>query len=374
MINIKDKIIQLPVQEKYRIIVISDIHGGYHLYKKLIDKIKIKESDFIIILGDFIEKGPNNIKTLEAMMEISKRKNNMVVSGNCEMFISYLMNDLNNAHKMGMYLKNKKHKSIIDEWLNKLKINKFKLNMNKIHCLINENFKEELNFIKELPIGVETDKFIFVHGGIDKINDWKKSSLKTLISCEEFYKKGHNDEKTVVVGHWPASNYKSLSASGDIIWDKEKKIISIDGGYAVKLKGQLNGLIIDKDSSGLKINNTSVDDFSQYIVTKKQYGSKKPSIKIGWPHNKLNIIKKNKEFSLCMKLNDKNPIWVKNELIESDGNEFVCNQDYLCYFHAVDKGDIVKVVNSYGNYVFAKYKNEYGWIKKNRVIPMDRDR
>ena len=50
------KQIKIDAQE-YRIVAISDVHARPDLLKKLIDKVELKESDYLIIIGDFITKG-----------------------------------------------------------------------------------------------------------------------------------------------------------------------------------------------------------------------------------------------------------------------------------------------------------------------------
>lgn len=48
--------------------VISDIHGEYDMFIELLNKIKLKETDTLYILGDVLDKGPHPIKTLLRLM------------------------------------------------------------------------------------------------------------------------------------------------------------------------------------------------------------------------------------------------------------------------------------------------------------------
>ena len=50
--------------------VISDIHGQYDMFMELVDKIKLKETDTLYILGDILDRGPHPIKTLRKLMEM----------------------------------------------------------------------------------------------------------------------------------------------------------------------------------------------------------------------------------------------------------------------------------------------------------------
>lgn len=56
----------------------------------------------------------------------------------------------------------------------------------------------------------------------------------------------------MVVGHWPVTLYHSHIPSAAPIILRHRKIISIDGGCALKADGQLNALILpSEESSGL---------------------------------------------------------------------------------------------------------------------------
>jgi protein phosphatase len=369
--DVKSRIIELPPEEKYRLIVMSDIHGGFNLYKKLIEKVKLEKKDYLILLGDFIEKGPRSKKLLEEIKKISKHKNRIIISGNCEAFISYLMKDINNCEKIYKYMETKPYRSIFDDWIDELNININEITPAKLHTKINNTYKDDVNFISTLPIGLEFDKFIFVHGGIDHIHNWKDSSFRTILACDEFYKKGHKSDKTVIVGHWPTSNYKNFSGNGDVIIDEKKRIICIDGGYGVKIKGQMNALIIEKNGKDYNIFSEKIDDFTRYKVIEKNRGSEKIPEKLGWPYNKIKIIEKKEEFSLCERIYNRERINVTNELIKYDGKEYYCDQDYQEYFLTVNKGDQVRVAGIYGKYALARFKDEYGWIETKKIARLE---
>ena len=68
--------------------IISDIHGQYDRYAKLMEQIDLKESDRLFILGDVIDRGPGSIELLEDIME---RDNVEMFLGNHEhMMLTYL--------------------------------------------------------------------------------------------------------------------------------------------------------------------------------------------------------------------------------------------------------------------------------------------
>ena len=50
--------------------VVSDIHGEYELFINLLEKIKLKETDSLYILGDILDRGPHPIKVILKLMEM----------------------------------------------------------------------------------------------------------------------------------------------------------------------------------------------------------------------------------------------------------------------------------------------------------------
>ena len=61
------------------IYVMSDLHGCYEKYKKMLEKIKFSEDDTLYILGDVVDRGPDGIKIL---LDVAKRKNVVLLRGN----------------------------------------------------------------------------------------------------------------------------------------------------------------------------------------------------------------------------------------------------------------------------------------------------
>ena len=49
---------------------ISDIHGEYDKFTELLDKIDLRDTDTLYILGDILDRGPHPIRTLLKVMEM----------------------------------------------------------------------------------------------------------------------------------------------------------------------------------------------------------------------------------------------------------------------------------------------------------------
>ena len=64
--------------------VVSDIHGQYDLYLKMLEKIGFNDKDTLFIAGDMIDRGPASIELVE---DIMSRKNIISIIGNHELFM-----------------------------------------------------------------------------------------------------------------------------------------------------------------------------------------------------------------------------------------------------------------------------------------------
>ncbi len=49
--------------------VVSDLHGQYNLFCRLLEKIDFSEEDFLYVLGDAIDRGPDGIRILVRIMD-----------------------------------------------------------------------------------------------------------------------------------------------------------------------------------------------------------------------------------------------------------------------------------------------------------------
>ncbi len=61
--------------------VVSDLHGRYEIFLKGLEKINFGEKDFLYVLGDAIDRGPDGVKLLLHVME---QKNMDLIMGNHE--------------------------------------------------------------------------------------------------------------------------------------------------------------------------------------------------------------------------------------------------------------------------------------------------
>ena len=109
-------------------------------------------------------------------------------------------------------------------------------------------FPREFEFLASMPQVIETESYIFVHGGLPKGDPGHWDGWDCMKN-DDFMGQGRKFDKWVIVGHWPVQLYGGDVCCANPIIDRDSHIISIDGGCVLKDDGQLNALVIPHDGS-----------------------------------------------------------------------------------------------------------------------------
>ncbi|MDF2558539.1 MAG: metallophosphoesterase [Bacillales bacterium] len=356
------KIKRLHIDENKRIIVISDIHGNLDCFKRLLEKVGFNDDDELILLGDIMEKGPKLLETLQFTMHLSKQKNVHVLTGNCDEIWKFIrMNTFDDFFKR-YFLKRKDNS--FKEMCTEIGIElKDDIDINWLKIQIETHFHAMLDYLMQLPTIIETQRFTFVHAGIQN-KPLEEQDHEFCVSTPQFMKSGLRFDKYIVVGHFPTSQYRLTKMCCNPIIDKESKIISIDGGNQVKDFGQLNALIIPNIHSD-EFEYDYCDDSPLAFVQKAQIESTS-SINIIWGDDQIIPFESLEDFTHCRHISSGRILWIPTETIyEKEGNFYCSNAtDYML---GVDVGDIVSVVHRYSDRYLAKKNGTIGWIMGNPI-------
>ena len=71
--------------------VMSDLHGCYDKYKRMLERISFSKEDVLYILGDVVDRGPNG---MEILLDIAERENVFLFRGNHEEQAGILLSNL----------------------------------------------------------------------------------------------------------------------------------------------------------------------------------------------------------------------------------------------------------------------------------------
>lgn len=202
---------------------ISDIHGEYELFIKLLKKINFSFNDEMIILGDIIDKGENSLKLAKLIFNLPNVK---VIMGNHEYEFYKFYQSLKQNKELT--IKNLQSYFPYEEKL---------LDLQMINKIIN------------LPFFIESQNIIYTHSGVlldnkDNIVDLDKTEIEYFIYNREFKNEDviPNSNKCVIYGHTPTFylnknntyniiKYKRKNSLGNSINDYYK--IHIDTGASI---------------------------------------------------------------------------------------------------------------------------------------------
>lgn len=344
-------------EEGKRIIVVSDIHGDLTTFKKLLNKCEYNEKeDYLIILGDFLEKGTEILDTLHYVMELSKNERVYVLKGNCDRSIEYCSND-DGLHEGLSYIKRMKNTIFVE------KARELEMNIVTEEDLkeVVDSLVEERDFIDNLPLVLVSDRMVFVHAGIKTLDE--ETDKKFLLGTKMFGNDSHDLSQYVIVGHFPVSNYCNKIFRLTPNFNMDKKIISIDGGNNMKTFGQLNALIIENLASGLTFTYRYATHFPQKLIKKTQVGNEEDAKIIAWPNYDVKMLSENEEESLVLNKNS-DYLKVKTAFLKHLGDKWSVTDDYTNYIHEIKKPVLADIIYEDETSYLANVDGVIGWIYK----------
>lgn len=223
-----------------RILMISDIHGCIKQFNELLDAINYNPSeDNLILLGDYVDRGPRSKETVERVKELVNNYNVIALRGNHDQRLVDLIST-DSEMVLGKFLEHGGTQTLqsychfvtdnIDEELYKYAIE-----------YIRVHFNSHIDFLESLPLYHEDLHHIYVHAGLNpKYINWREQPENDFMYIKrEFHQSEPRTDKLVIFGHTRTIEFHESSD----IWFGHGKI-GIDGGCAYGM--QLNCLIFDE--------------------------------------------------------------------------------------------------------------------------------
>ena len=187
--------------------VISDIHGCYNEYQKLLRTISFSDNKTLYVLGDVVDRGPQPIKVLRDMM---CRPNVIPILGNHEYMamkcLKILMTEIT-EESIGKL--NKKLFGNISTWLEQ----GGETTLNGFRRLSREEREGVLDYLSEFSlyeeITVNGQDYVLVHAGLTgfsperPLSDYKPHEV---VLRKPNYSKVYFPDKILVSGHVPVTS------------------------------------------------------------------------------------------------------------------------------------------------------------------------
>lgn len=362
------EIMKADIPRGKRILVTSDIHGHLSHLRGVLGAASFGSDDLLIIVGDIIEKGPESLKALRYVMKLCEGGNVIALAGNVDMWRLQMIEDISEASAGDFYaylLSQRKWKgtSIFDEMAAEcggLPYSPEEVLASKDEIM--RHFKAELDFLRSRPTALETQNYIFVHGGMPIPSfdaDMSSLNMYSFLKYDNFMSTELNFDKYIVVGHWPVNLYDRKISQMNPIINREKRIISIDGACGLKQEGQLNLIAIPDISCDVgEIEMFSHDGLPVRTALDSQDGSG-DSIAIGWLDNEIKELEVQDDFTYVEHVSSGRRLWVCSDYICSE-SRCIDSTDYELPVRA---GDRLSVVRSTSRGYLAKKDGVVGWYR-----------
>lgn len=165
-----------------RYIAITDIHGEYEKLVNLLSKIEILPDDILVFMGDYIDRGAKSREVIDCIINISNTYKTVCLMGSHE--YAYL------------------HARQNDEYYKYLFWNYGGPATVKSYGSFDNIYKVHGNFFEKLRFYYLTDKYLFVHAGINPDLTLEEQNETDLVYIRsKFIYSKHNLPQKIIFGH-----------------------------------------------------------------------------------------------------------------------------------------------------------------------------
>ncbi len=173
-----------------KIYAVGDIHGRFDMLSKLMEKVDIDfDTDSLVFLGDYIDRGPDSFQVVDFLVSLKKRHADIVfLKGNHEEMLDRYLSGKDRL----TFLYNGGQQTL-DSYMHRP--------LEPGAPLIPT---DHLDFFQSLRLYHETDAYIFVHAGLRKKVPLNKQQPDDLLWIrKKFIDSNYDFGKPVVFGHTP---------------------------------------------------------------------------------------------------------------------------------------------------------------------------
>ena len=288
------KVKRVSFEPGRRIIAVSDVHGVPSFFRGLLERLNFSREDILVLVGDLMEKGPDSLGLLREVMELARTHTVCPVCGNCDQLVSEFV-DREGFLRPGFYeyyLPLHPESTIwqLARAAGCTETQATPEGLARMREAIARNCREELEFLRAMPHILETEHLLFVHGGVPSTEHMEQLDAFHVMKNDDFMSQGHSFAKYCIVGHWPVTLYNPHIPMARPLIDRERRIVSIDGGCALKWDGQLNALILPEERSQ-DFGWAAWDGLAQVRALDRQEPSA-DSINVRWGHDRLELLER----------------------------------------------------------------------------------
>lgn len=192
-----------------RLLAIGDIHGCLDPFTELVEqKIKLKQEDKLILLGDYIDRGDQSKEVLDYIIDLRQKGFDIIpLMGNHE---SMLLDALDSDDLFSIWTLNGCFETLASFGINRLK------ELDQLY----------VDFFRSLSHYIIYEKYIFVHAGFnDELINPFEDEKEMIWTRRETYENPVFLDKVIIHGHSPISE----SICKQRIMEKDQ-VLNLDTG------------------------------------------------------------------------------------------------------------------------------------------------
>ena len=359
--NERATVLRVGLDPSRRVLIASDIHGNLPLLERLLREAGFCDRDELFLLGDYVEKGAGSLACLRFLMEFSQRENVHLLMGNCDTVWEDVLTD---GETNALAYMNFRRESILHEMCAEVGFSvDEETDIRDLRRALRARFIPEMEFLKSLPHIIETERCLFAHAALSSENLGEQAAWDVMKN-DGFLDKAPAFTRWLFVGHLPTCNYCRTIGRVDPLVDRERKIVSIDGGNVIRSGGQLNLFCVENGEFSFR----SADFLPEVPVRAAQAASDDP-LYVPWFENAVERLEEGEELSLCRHLSSGRALWIANEeLLRYRDGSLHCGEA-TDYFLPLVPGERVKVIRRYRERSFCKKDGALGWAANDRLDP-----
>jgi len=363
----KTTVQRLSLPDRRRVLMLSDPHGHADGLRAILKKAGFSPDDVLILLGDYLEKGSQSLETLRLVMALCRTHTVYPLMGNVDLWrLEFLESD--DPGILEEFKRNSLKKaaspwgsSLLTEMCRELGTPLFEgTDMAALMPRIRRHFAPEIDFLRSLPTILETQRFIFVHGGVphEDLAALEGTDAYPLLKFDDFYAAGLSFRKYVVVGHWPAVLNSPAYPVFDPIVDRQRHIICLDGACGVKTEGQMNLMMLPHWQSD-DFSHLAWDDLPALTALTAQSPSPAEAARyIRWNDHAVTLLEEGGEMSRV--LYKGKPMDVPTQFIFHHNGVLSCS-DVTDYVLPVEPGDELRLILPLRRGCYVKKNGVAGW-------------
>lgn len=336
--------------ERYkRVIAVSDIHADLDGFRGVLKKVQFSGEDALVILGDILGRGEHALELLKEVTALAGQGNVYMVLGNHDDFLQgWLSGRI--SHEETFDRIKERPTDVLMQMFDEIGVScDSSEQMESLRQKVFARYPEETTFLLNLPHILDGQFAVFVHGRI-KPGDLYTQDFRYCITGDAFGNEPYHYERPVVVGHWPASNYREDVVNANIYYNPASNVYCIDGGNSMKYWDQINYLVFAPD--GRVLESGAYDAHPKIKVLEDQEESE-DYITILFPNAELEVRETFAQESRCFFPTLNRELMIANSVIYHYKGKSYCT-DMTTYALPVKAGDTVSLCHKLDDSILIK--------------------